>query len=216
MRCRTTLNLFLPILAASAILFTSATSFAVPIVPGGVQFPAIAEPDPIGASLVFSTGPVAFSSPTLAGILRSSVWNNDASNPFGANALTFTYELSAGATSAHDIARLSVANFDGFLTDASFNPAAGVPPTVISRSADGQVMGFSFIAPALDAGQSASLLVVQTNATAFQSTIASLIDGTTASAASVAPRAVPEPSTLVLAGLGVAFGMIAVRRSRRA
>src|SRR5205085_7763479 len=203
MRRTTVLSFFLPFLAASAIIFSSATSFAVPILPSGVQFPAIGEPDPVGASLVFSTGPVAFSSATLAGTLRSSVWSNDASNPFGPNALTFTYELSAGATSAHDIARLSVANFDSFQTDASFNnlgPATNIPPTVISRSADGQVMGFSFLVPALDAGRTASTLVVQTNAFAFQPTIASLIDGTTASAASVAPRAVPEPSTLALAG----------------
>ena len=130
---RTNLKFLLPILAVSAIILSSSLSFAVPIVPGGVQFPAVAEPDPVGATLVFSTGPVNFSSATLDGTLRSSVWSNDATNPFGPNALTFTYELSASAASIHDIARLSVSNFDGFLTDASFNPAAGVPPTVISR-----------------------------------------------------------------------------------
>jgi hypothetical protein len=216
MRCRTTLSFFLPLMAASALLFSSATSFALPIPPGGVQFPASPEAEPVNANLVFSTGPVSFSSATLAGILRSSVWNNDLSNPFGANALTFTYELSAGPTSAHDIARLSVSNFDNFLTDASYNPASGVPPTVITRSADGQVMGFSFINFALDAGQSASTLIVQTNATAFQQTIASLIDGTTASAVSVAPRAVPEPSSLVLAALGMGLAMIGIRRARKA
>ena len=190
-------------LAACALLFVQEAR-AVPIIPGGVQFPAVAEPDPIGATLVFSTGPLAFSSATLAGTLQSSAWINDASNPFGLLALTFTYELSASAASLHDIARLSVSSYDAFLTDASFNPAGGVPPTLITRSADGEVMGFNFVAPALSAGQSASMLVVQTNAISFQSTTASLIDGTTATVLSIAPEAVvPEPSAVFLASVGM-------------
>jgi len=215
---RTTVKFLLPVLAVSAIILSSSLSFAVPIVPGGVQFPAVPEADPVGATLVFSTGPVNFSSATLAGTLRSNVWSNDLSNPFGPNALTFTYELSAAPTSIHDLARLSVSNYGNFLTDASFNPAAGVPPTVISRSLDGaagEVMGFSFIAPALAAGQSASTLVVQTNAVSFQTTIASLINGTTASALSVAPLAVPEPSTLVLGGLGLCAVVLGMRNKRK-
>lgn len=215
MRCTTVGSFLLRYFAFFAMLFSAPAAWATPIVPGAVQFPAIAEPDPVGATLVFSTGPLSFSSATLDGTLRSTVWSNDATNPFGPNALTFTYELSASLASIHDIVRLAVSNFDSFQTDASFNPASGVPPTFISRSLDGEVMGFSFIAPALDAGQTASLLVVQTNATAFQSTTAFLINGTTASVSSLAPIAatVPEPSTIALALLG---GLIlVVRRFRR-
>lgn len=134
-------------LVSLIVTFNSTTALAAPIVPGGVQFPAIAEPDPVGATLLFSTGPVNFAAPTFAGTLRSSVFNNDASSPFGPNALTFTYEITNAAGSAHDIARMSVASFGAFLTDASFTPAAGVPPTIITRSADGQVMGFDFVSP---------------------------------------------------------------------
>jgi hypothetical protein len=208
-----TRSFLLPVVAAMvAMTLVTSVASAVPIVPGGVQFPAVAEPDPVGATLVFSTGPVAFASGTIAGNLRSSVWSNDASSPFGPNSLTFTYELLVDPNSIHDVARLSVASYDSFLTDASFNPAAGIPPTVISRSLDGEVMGFSFIAPAVGAGQASSILTVQTNATNWQTTIASLINGTTASAISVAPVAVPEPSTMVLAGLGLAGVMIWRRR----
>jgi hypothetical protein len=184
---------------------------AAPIVPGGVQFPAVAEPDPVGAALVITSGAIPFTAGTFAGTLTSSVFTNDASNPFGPNALTFTYQVTNGAGSAHDIERLAVSNYDGFLTDASFQSAAGVPPTMITRSSDGQVMGFNFIAPAIDGGQTSSLLVVQTNATSFQPTTASLINGTTATVASYAPLAVPEPAALS----ALAFGAAALRRRRR-
>src|SRR5690349_17547233 len=173
---------------ATAILyfghFASSVS-AVAIAPGSAQFPAVAEPDPVGATLVFSTGALPFASPTINGTLNSTVWRNDTSNPFGLNALTFTYELTAGVTSLHDIARLFVANYNSFLTDASFTPGLGVAPTVITRSADGEVMGFNFISPAIDGGQSTTRLTVQTNATDWRTTIASLINGTTASVTSV-------------------------------
>ena len=78
-------------LVASLLHLSSGALHAAPIVPGGVHLPAIAEPDPVGATLVFSTGFVPFSAATFSGDLRSSVWNNDASNPFGPNALTFVY-----------------------------------------------------------------------------------------------------------------------------
>jgi hypothetical protein len=180
------------------------------MLPGGIHFPAVAEPDPVGATLVFSTGPVAFSAATFAGTMTSNVFNNDATNPFGPNALTFTYSITNGGASPHDIERMSVASFGTFLTDASFQASAGVPPTIISRSDDGQVMGFNFISPAVDAGQTTSLLVVQTNATVFSPTTANLINGSVTTALSVAP--LPEPAA---ATLSLALGFAAAARRRR-
>jgi hypothetical protein len=177
-------------------------SLAAPILPGGVQFPAVAEAQPTGATtLVANSGPVAFTAATFSGTLTSQVLSGDTSNPFGTNALTFTYLITNNAGSPHDIARLAVSNYGLFQTDASYNGASGVPPTIISRSADGQVMGFDFISPALDAGLTSSLLVVQTNSTSFQPTTAVLIDGSTTSASSFAPLAVPEPVMLPAVGL---------------
>jgi len=202
-------------LVASLLPLLSGVLHAVPIVPGGVQFPAVAEPDPVGATLVFSTGPVPFAAATFSGILRSSVYNNDLSSPFGPNSLTFVYEVINNAGSPDAIDRLSVSSFDGFLTDASFIPAAGpTPPTFINRSVNGAVMGFGFVAPGIAPGALATPVVVQTNATTFQETLASLIDGSVTTARSLAPVRVPEPATVALFGLG-GVGLLAFARRRK-
>lgn len=62
-------------------------------------------------------------------------------------------------------------------------------------------MGFTFVS-GLAPGSNSALLVVQTNAAFYQPTIASLIDGSVASVASLVPTAVntPEPSSVVLLG----------------
>src|SRR4051812_26868047 len=91
-------------IAALTLILFGGRALAVPIVPGGVQFPAVAEPDPVAATLLTSSGPVAFTAATFAGSLVSNVYSNDASNPFGPTGLTFTYQITNNALSAHDIA----------------------------------------------------------------------------------------------------------------
>jgi hypothetical protein len=190
---------------------------AVPIVPGSVQFPAAAEPNPtLGSSLVFSTGAVGFSTATFSGTLTSSVWSNDATNPYGLDRMTFVYEIDNFAVSADEITRLSISDFDSFLTDASFAPDdSATAPTLITRSANGTVMGFNFVVPGLAPGSNSTLLVVQTNAATYQNTTASLIDGTVASVASLAPlTVVPEPASVVLFTLG-GLGLLWIAKRRR-
>lgn len=77
------------------------------------------------------------------------------------------------------------------------------------------MIGFGFIgAPlgfgALDPGATSTLLVVQTDAPAFQRTFASVIDGTVTTVATYSP-AVPEPMTAGLLSLGLAL-VLARRR----
>jgi hypothetical protein len=190
-------------------------AMAAPILPGGVQAPAVPEPDPVNATLVQTTGPVAFASPTYSGTLTSSVFANDASNPFGPNGLTFTYQLVNNPGQTNDsIGRMTIASFLGFNTDASFNPTlpvGGVAPSSIDRSNSGAVMGFSWLT-GLDPNSASAVLVVQTNSTQFNPTFASIIDGTTTQVASLAPLPIPEPASLAVLGLGA----LAVVRRRRA
>src|SRR3954468_9746436 len=98
---RTKVGLSLAV-AAAGLLVSSQITWAAPILPGGVQFPAVAEPGPVGATLLATTGPAPFSSPTFTGSLISSVYTNDSSNPFGATGLTFTYQLANTGSSATD------------------------------------------------------------------------------------------------------------------
>ena len=202
------------ILMAVAFLASTAIAQAAPLGVGGTLFPAPGEPDPVGASLVIGSGALPFVSPNFSGTLTSNIYNNDSTNPFGPAALTFTYLLTNDNTSVNSLARLTVNGYLGFSTDASYQvPAAGVIPALIDRqSAD--VVGFSFVGPPLGqgvimAGQRSALLVIQTNATTYGVTLASIQDGTIAQVPTYSPS--PEPAAMGL----TAIGLLTVARRRR-
>jgi len=180
-------------------------ALAVAILPG-VTALAVGEPDPIGGIVIAGGVPVPFAAPGYTGTLISTVIAGDITNPYGG--LTFTYRLSNAAGSIHEIGRLTINDYIGWLTDASFQaPPAGLPPTLVNRSISGDVMGFSFVgAPvglgALLPGLTSALLVIQTDAPAFKPTLASVINGSVVSVPSFAPT-VPEPSSIVLAAMGL-------------
>jgi MYXO-CTERM domain-containing protein len=68
----------------------------------------------------------------------------------------------------------------------------------------------------IPAGGQSKLLVVQTNAVDFLPSFASVIDGSVTVVASWAPiTQIPEPSTCVLAGMGLVGLVIGVARRRR-
>jgi hypothetical protein len=156
---------------------------------------------------------VPFSSPTYSGTLTSVVINEGAANPLGG--LTFTYLLANDAGSAHPLDRLTVNGYSGFSTDASYQvPATGVPPTLINRTV-ADVMGFTFadvIGPGVILpGATSAVLVVQTDASGFTQSIASVIDGFVSQVGTFSP--VPEPAAGLLAGIGAVT--LGLRRRRR-
>ena len=195
------------------VLASATLAQAAPLNPGGQLFPAPGEPDPVGATLVISSGALGFATANYTGTLTSNVYNNDASNPFGPGALTFTYLLANNANSTDALHRLTVLGYTGFLTDASWQtPAAGVAPTLIDRQATGDVVGFSFegFGPGvLNPGQNSALLVVQTNATAYTTTLANVQDGLNTQVATYSPA--PEPASFAL----LTLGLLAVARRRK-
>jgi hypothetical protein len=189
------------------------------LVPGSVLIPSAAEADPVGATLVFTTGAVPFSVPgSFTGTLTTSVYSGDTSNTLGG--LTFTYLVTNDASSANSIGRLTVGEFAGFATDGSYQvPTTAVAPASIDRNVSGDVVGFNFVPTPVDPltgfltpGASSSLLVVQTDAPAYLPSLANLIDGGVTSVASLGP-AVPEPSTVALVlGSLVSLGVYRLRR----
>ena len=202
---------------AAGVLCAASNASAALLLPGGAAF-APAEPDPVGGIVVASTGPVPFATGSFTGVAISEVIAGDPANPFGPGFLTFTYRVvntDADATPTN-IVRVTMSEFDAFLTDVSYLPAAfpSVAPTSVERDALGDVIGYNYTNPPLGLGQIApgrdsSLLVVQTNAPAFRPGLLSVINGTTATVGSFAP--IPEPAALGL--LGVA-GLALVRRRR--
>jgi hypothetical protein len=142
--------------------------------------------------------------------LTTTVLSGDPSNALGG--LTFTYELANdGKAGPNSIGRMTVVDFGGWLVDASYqSTSAGVVPGSIDRQPSGEVIGFNFLPTPADPltaflvpGTNSRKLVLQTNAPAWNDTLASLIDGGVTQTASYGP--VPEPSTWLLLGIGMAL-----------
>ena len=180
----------------------------------GSSTAAVAEPDPSGGILLAGGVPVPFAAATFSGTLMTEVIQGDLNNPWGPNALTFAYLLTDSATSVDELSRLTVHSFTGFQTDVSYL-LGGVSPGLITRSNNGSVVGFNFNPGTMLPGSSSALLVIQTDATSFAPTFASVLGGSAVTVASFTPT-VPEPSSFVLAifGLGGLAAWCWRRRSR--
>ena len=202
--------------ALTLSLVAGAPALADPLLPGTSLVPVIGEPDPTGGTTVaWMSQP--FNSPGFySGTLTSVVISGDPSNPYGG--LTFVYIINNEPTSRHSLGRLTVNGYGGFLVDASFkSPVAlgDTAPAIADRDAVGDMIGFSFFAGlngsnrVLPGGVSA-MLVLQTNATSWTDTFASVINGNVVTVPTFSP--VPGPGAAALGVIGLAA---ASRRRRR-
>ena len=139
-------------------------------------------------------------------------------NPFGANDLTFVYQVFVNTG---DVARVTGSNFSGFSLDVEQAPFGSSTNAAVTADLNTLgVVGFNFTPPLsneLTAGQETYLLIVNTNATAFNPGIISVIDGATATVDGfeTTTAATPEPSTLSLLGTGLLAVGAGLRRKMR-
>lgn len=194
---------------AAACVFAALATQAVILNPGtAFPIPLPSEPDPFGGTIIASMNQPLIT-PQFTGNLTSSVIAGDANSPFGG--LTFTYRVQINSATA-SISRLTVGNYDGFLTDVSFFGMSPVPMGA-TRSGEapgiGNTLRFDFFG-GLTTGMTSALIVVQTGAPFFQVGQAGVIDTSTATVDAFAPLAVPEPGSLALMLAGL--GLLAARR----
>lgn len=198
---------------------------AVLLPPGGTigsflapAFPA--EPGPVPGSILLTSTTNSFvglnsgSTVVFTGTLISSAWAGDFSNPLGG--LTFTYRLFNDSTSLDKIGEMNLTSFAGFGTDVSvLLGSPGLDPLVATRTGtpvpDVKVeflfktpaVGFPSFQDNLAPGMFSSLLVIQTDAPAYTIGNAAIINGGVATADTLVPSLVPEPTTMSLALLGL-------------
>lgn len=150
------------------------------------------------------------STPSFDGHYAVAVFT-DPNNVYCAGCLDFVYFI--GSLTSGQVTDFLVGPFGGYQTSVGFL-GDGVPPTSVSRSADGNVIDFIFGNPlAIHPNGTTDFsiaMVVQTNAAdfVFGSGVGSL-SGTRA----LDPVPTPEPGTLMLFGTGLA-GLVGVVRRK--
>ena len=200
--------------------------------PGDTVVPGLVVSGTATGTLLASLAvPYTASTGSPAGTLYSAVYRE------AGGTLDFYYQVTnfdtskcggAGQIPCDPIARETDTTFMGFMTSLGFRLDGGafggpfvagtVRPVTGDRNGVGDVVGFSFNPPdsaKVQAGQASSVLIISTNATNFTSGNASVIDGGTITVASFEPTsAVPEPTTFLLLGGGLA--LLGIRRRSRA
>ena len=225
-------------LALLGLAIASSPASAVLLVNGGFVAPTPGGTvAPIAPSVPPSTLVTTFTQTQAAGDYTATL--REAVVREASGTLSFLFQVSNLAGGTSSIGRVTADGFAGFTADvdyvsAAFNPVVGffvapTPtgtsafPTSIDRSStavnNGRVIGFNFspAPPKIDPGETSVVFYVRTNARLFTNADVNTINGAVASFNAFGPTAVPEPSTLALALVGVpAAGLWYRRRGRRA
>jgi len=186
--------------------------------PGNVAVPNESGNAALTGATLGSTNTQTISTSDLSGTLYTAVIK-EANGTYD-----FLYQVVVSSGSKDGIARLTGTDFTGYATSVSYSTTDNfgyfqtgtVAPDSADRHTDDTV-GFNFNSN-VPKGSTSEIMIIGTNATAFQTGTVGVIDGVPASLSGFEPLGpagmVPEPSTLAIAGLG-ALGMIGYGLRRR-
>ena len=208
------------LLVIAAIAAISSSSFAAILPANGFL---LANPvAPLGGTpLLVDTSTNAFTgfdnahNVVFTGNETTGVFSGDTNNALGG--LTFVYQVNNDLTSQDALDQITLSGFAGFTADVGFIVDGQTAPVTLTRSADGDIIRFSFPGNDILQGAGSSSLVVRTNAPFDIADTMSIIDGGTGTTSSFAPApggggGTPEPASVGIIGLG---GLAILRRRRR-
>ena len=216
---------FLSIAAAAIALTMSAQATMIVAGATGVAPDVFTNFGAAGTLTVLATTNGTLTAPTFTANYADAVYK-DTANVFCSGCLDFAYEVQdtgagtfAGSTGI--LEHITASFFTGFLTDVGYSqgalapvliagqtPATGVAPNTIDRSiaGPGAVVTWDYTSDLLGPGAHTALLIIETNATAFNPGLVAAIDGSSANGNAfepTTPSGVPEPGTMFLLGAGL-------------
>ena len=170
---------------------------------------------PVGGSVVatLSSSFAAVPAPSrFTGVLTTTIYQNDPNNSLGG--LTFLYVLQNDAGGPDDIHRITINGWGNALVMVDNELNGGIAASAATR-ANANTIGFQWENARLMPGYS-SAFIVQTGYHTYDRTLASIIDGGTATAWTFAPVPIPEASTIVAGALLLLpFGVRTIRVLRK-
>ena len=205
--------LTLALLAVASRSFGSPISAPTILTPGSsvTSLPNFADAGASGGLLVLDEISETFT----GGIFTELVVTNTAFSPFGSDYDAFAFDITMTSGSLESFSEPGYGPFETAVKETTLAQGNPDDPVGASRSADGNVITFSFVpgttqTPGLAVYTNASFFVdppITLNLLSATGTAFSVnVDG-------LAPAVVPEPTALVLLGSGLAALMVRRRRA---